>query len=72
MTFEDWIDEIGINRLAKKLKISPMTVYYWRQGRNDPGVDFMRRMVRLAKGKIKYSDIIDRPVRMSRVPFRGR
>ena len=52
MTFEDWIDEIGINRLAKKLKISPMTVYSWRQGRKRSKVKFMRRIVHHTKVKI--------------------
>lgn len=61
-TFAEWVDSIGIEVLALKLKISTQSVKNWRRGISDPKVDHMREMRRLSRGAITYDVIIDRPV----------
>lgn len=68
LSFEDWIDEIGVAALAKKLKISVRSVLYWRTGDADPRVEHMRKIRELTDGAIGYDEILDRK---SRLPQRG-
>lgn len=62
-SFEDWIDEVGPDELAKQLKVNPKTVSNWLFGYTDPRVDQMRRIKKMTKGRIGYDQMIDRPCR---------
>ena len=67
LTFEKWIDEYGIKKLAKKLNVGDFTVDAWRRGRCDPRTDYIRQIKLISKGRVTYDMIIDRLVLSSRV-----
>lgn len=58
--FEDWIEDIGPQKLAKKLHLDPMTINHWRAGRSDPRVVHMRKIKKISRGLISYEQMIDR------------
>lgn len=60
ITFEQWIDDLGIEEVAGLLKVHICTVYHWRAGRADPRVHHMRYIKKITKGKIGYEQMIDR------------
>lgn len=62
ISFEKWIDEIGVDTLAARLRVLPCTVQLWRRSKCDPRVDQMRRIKRMTRGRIDYDAIIDRPI----------
>ncbi len=59
ISFAEWIDREGVDRLAKRLKINRFTVLHWRAGRHHPRVDQMRVLKKLSKGQLSYDDIIE-------------
>jgi len=58
-SFEDWIKELGENRVAKLLKVSSMTVYHWKRGNALPTARKMKLIKYITKGKIGYDQIIE-------------
>lgn len=65
LTFEAWIEQVGVIALAKRLKVNKVTVFHWLKGRSYPRVDQMRRIKKISEGLIGYEEIIDRPLRLS-------
>ncbi len=66
LSFEEWIDETGIDVLAKNLKVSVQTVWNWKAGRSDPRAKYLRRIKRDTQGDITYEMMLDRPCITSR------
>lgn len=60
MTFKSWLIEMGAPSLTRKLKVSRMTVYNWKNGKSYPEVTQMKRIKKLAKGVVTYEMMIDR------------
>lgn len=60
LSFEDWIDHVGVDELAAILDVTRATVLHWKAGRCDPRVDHMRRIKRMTRGTIGYEQMIDR------------
>jgi hypothetical protein len=60
LSFEDWIDHIGVDELALILDVTRATVLHWRAGRCDPRVDHMRRIKKMTRGVMGYEQMIDR------------
>lgn len=67
ISFEDWIEQVGADWLAKRLGLNPFTVLNWRALRCDPQVIHMRAIKRLSKGLVGYDQMIDRDTPTSRV-----
>lgn len=65
ITFDEWVEEVGVEAIASQLGVSLATVRHWKYGIADPRVDQMRRIKKLTKGLIGYDQIIDRPSRSS-------
>lgn len=59
LTFHTWIQDEGIDSVAKLLGVTPGTVSHWRRGHCYPRVEQMRMIKEVTKGKIGYDDIID-------------
>lgn len=62
-SFDDWIDDLTINRVAGLLRLRPLTVWHWRARRGYPKVEHMQRIKKLTKGAVSYDMIIDRKLR---------
>lgn len=59
MKFGKWIETYGLERLAIDLNYrSAKSLTYWVRGKSSPPAMIMEKIVKLSKGKIKYSDII--------------
>lgn len=71
LIFNTWIDEVGSEWLARKLKIHPQAIRNWKSLRSDPKVDHMRRIRRLSKGRITYIIMIDRRPITTKGTFEG-
>lgn len=61
VSFIEWVDATGVEKIAEKLRVSTNTVRNWRQGVCDPRVEQMRQIRRWTKGAVTYESIIDRP-----------
>lgn len=61
LTFAEWIDQVGPERLARVLRVNRYSINHWKAGRCFPRVHQMRRIKELAQGAIGYDDIIDAP-----------
>lgn len=59
-TFEEWIDEKGVDVVARYLGVHRASVNHWRAGRCDPRVDYLRRLKRWSKGELSYEQMIER------------
>lgn len=60
-TFENWLEEKGVEVVAKKLGVGDATVKSWLRGACDPRVDQLRRIKHWTRGRISYEAMIDRP-----------
>lgn len=60
ISFEEWIDQTGAKRIARKLDIDIHSVWHWRAHRCDPSVKYMRILKRWSKGDLDYAQMIDR------------
>ncbi len=54
-----FIEEKGVEFLAKKLGVNPSTVGHWRTGLCYPQVKQMRKIKKLSRGLVTYDTIID-------------
>jgi len=61
VTFAEWIEQTGVDALARKLRVTQATIRNWRDGICDPKVDQMRAIKRWTKGTVSYDLMIDRP-----------
>lgn len=61
-SLKDWINDNGVEHVAKLLKVEQATVRHWRRGANFPRVDQMRVIKKITKGRVGYEEIIDLPV----------
>jgi ribosome-binding protein aMBF1 (putative translation factor) len=59
LSLKDWINDFGVQELAKKMKVQPSTVRHWRNGHCLPRTDQMRKIRRLSKGTVSYERMID-------------
>lgn len=59
MSLKAWIDQAGRAHVARLLDVDKMTVRCWHKGRGYPKVTHMRKIKRLTKGMVGYSQIID-------------
>lgn len=62
ITLSDYIEEVGIDHLARVLKIHRNTVRYWKIRHCYPRVPQMRKIKRLSRGRCGYEQMIDRPL----------
>lgn len=72
LLFEEWIDEVGQEKLASILNVTKTTIGNWRAGRCDPRFTHMRAIKKLAKGRLGYDDIVDRAFTYKEVVTRQR
>jgi hypothetical protein len=54
-----WIEEVGINKVASLLCLERSTVRQWRTGLFIPKSLHMYEIVKLSKGRVSYSAIIE-------------
>ncbi len=59
ISFAEWIDREGVDRLASRLKINRFTVLHWRAGRHHPRVEQMRILKKLSRGALTFDAIIE-------------
>lgn len=58
--FQAWIEDYGgVDKLAKRLKVTPQAVYTWVKRQGYPKVETMRALVKISKGKLTYVSIIE-------------
>jgi len=57
MTFFDWIDKMGVERLASLLGVTTMTVIGWRKGTSAPKVILAGTIVDMTYGAVTWQDI---------------
>lgn len=60
ITFEEWIEKKGVNKIAKHLGIHRATVLHWKAKRGNPKVEHLKKLKRLARGEIDYQQMIER------------
>lgn len=60
LSFRAWIDAQGVENLARKLRVTKVTIWNWRKGHCWPLVPQMKRIRKLSRGAISYEAIIDR------------
>ena len=60
VSFEDFIDDQGSKKIAKKLKVDICSVRHWRAHRCDPSVKYMRILKDWSRGALDYTQMIDR------------
>ncbi len=56
MTWREWVENKGTMEVAYKLGLSETTVRTWIREETNPSDKVKKRLVRLAKGAIKYAD----------------
>ncbi len=62
LSLKDWINSIGVPRVAKLLKVEESTVRHWRIGRCLPRAEQMFAIKKLSKGSVTYDQMIDNHV----------
>lgn len=60
VSFSEWIDEIGVDRLASQLGVVRSAVFHWKAGRHHPRTEQMKEIIRLSKGEMSF-DLIMAP-----------
>lgn len=58
--FDEWLDIVDRHWLAKYLGVTLATIRFWRSRHCFPRVNQMRRIKKITKGYVDYSDMIDR------------
>ena len=58
-TLPVFIDEIGVNKLAQILCLERSTIRKWRTGTQIPTAANMSVIVKLSKGSVSYTSIIE-------------
>lgn len=58
-TFTDWINETGVNKVAKILGVYESTVRHWRNGFVLPRSHQMKRIKDITKGRVSYDAILE-------------
>lgn len=61
MDFQKWIvSEGGTLKVAKRLGVTVHAVRVWTRGDGNPKIETIRKILKLAKGKLSYTDVIER------------
>ena len=60
--FLEWVQTLGVEQVAHRLKTHPSTVSNWLKLRCEPRVIQIKEIKRITKGRVSYDDIIDRPL----------
>lgn len=55
--FNRWVKAYGITRLANDLGIKRATIFYWQIGQSSPKSATANKILKLAKGALKLSDL---------------
>lgn len=59
MYLSQWIAENGgRGKLARQIKVSPITIHFWLLKGITPRVETMMRIVSLTKGQVSFEEII--------------
>lgn len=58
-SLQDWINEIGIESVAKLLKVNAASVRHWRRGHCLPRTGQMYLIQRYSKGRVTYEEMIN-------------
>jgi DNA-binding XRE family transcriptional regulator len=57
-----WVDsQGGAIPLARKLGITPHAIRFWVRGLNHPTVKLAKKIIRLSKNKLSYTDLYGNP-----------
>lgn len=59
MRLKTFIMSYGVEKLAKKLNITRVSVHQWKKGQVLPRGFQMQAIKKLSKGKVTYANIID-------------
>lgn len=59
MSFNEFIDDMGVDELSKILKTEPRTIYYWKTGRCLPRRRHMIAIKKMSHGEISYDKMIE-------------
>jgi phage terminase small subunit len=57
ITFAGWIEEQGVNALARKLGVDPSAVSKWKKWTAQPNLDHATAILAMAKGRLKPADL---------------
>ena len=58
-SLRDWIDEIGVNKVAQAFCLERSTIRKWRDGSQLPKALHMHAIVKASKGQVTYETMID-------------
>lgn len=73
--FQLWVRaQGGEHAVAKRIGVSPGTLHNWMARQRWPGTEYIREILRLAKGALTFEDILDstEPLPKGRRPGPGR
>jgi hypothetical protein len=59
LTLAEWIDREGASAVAWELSVTYHCVRLWRVGEVLPRTDLMKRIVKMSKGSVSYSEMIE-------------
>lgn len=59
ISLAEWINFIGVEKIANQLKVKKATVYHWRNGRVLPKDEHKRKIVALTNGQVSYARMIE-------------
>lgn len=59
MSFKDWLDSFDPKTLLTELEIAENTLIAWKKAFRLPKTRQIYRIVKMAKGKVTYADIIE-------------
>lgn len=65
LSLKDWINEVGIEFVAKELGCAESAVGHWRNGHCLPRTKQMARIKKLSGGRVTYDEMIETHIQLS-------
>ena len=59
MKLDTWIEKTGPKVIAKKFRVDPSTVSYWRSGTRCPNPRRLYKIHQMSGGKVSYKEMIE-------------
>jgi DNA-binding XRE family transcriptional regulator len=56
---KSWVEKNGgARKIARRIGVSPHTIYNWFQGSNAPRMIYAQRLIKISKGKLSANDFL--------------
>jgi DNA-binding transcriptional regulator YdaS (Cro superfamily) len=60
ITLKEWITRVGVEDVARLLKVNLSTVRHWARGYCPPKAEHMHLIKKFSKGAVSYESMIER------------